>query len=163
MSDYLVHQLRSDLAQVRAELDALRGERGPGMPFEFRADADGGARFQGEQRSSVLDTVKSSFGIRKTDTLEITMTQGAVYFKGVEKIIADWPTNGVVDVTTNRFGWLTIDLTDGSVAYVAGEDAPGDGDDDEEIVPIWEVTVADGSITEIVQCHPSDIHVYGNA
>lgn len=151
-----LRQLQVEVSQLYGMLESIKQQEQRGMS---------GWKPPASETLMSVDprNVKTAFGIEKTGTLEITMTQGAVYFKGVEKIIADWPTNGVVDVTTNRFGWLTIDLTDGSVAYVAGTTDPGNGDGDEEIVPIWKVTVADGSITEIVQCHPSDIHVYGNA
>jgi hypothetical protein len=158
-----VNDLKQELRQLQVEVSQLYGMLESIKQQEQRGMSGWKPPASETLMSVEPRSVETAFGVQKTGALEITVTQGKVYFKGVGKVIADWPALGVVDVTTNRFGWIAINLLDGSAAYAAGTTDPGDGDGDEEIVPIWKVTVADGIITEIVQCHPCDIHVYGNA
>jgi hypothetical protein len=95
--------------------------------------------------------------------LVVTVTPGKVYFKGVSKTITDWPTDGEVTLTETTYAWIGMSLTNGTATWHAGATDPGDGDDDTEIFRIFVATVADGNITELLECQHGDIHCLGNA
>ena len=96
--------------------------------------------------------------------LVITVKVGKVYFKGVAKTVGStpggWPN---VTITATTFGYLSMSLTDGAVAWGTSATDPGDGDDDTEIFRIFAATVSSGVITELLECQHGDIRSMGNA
>lgn len=108
MSDDLVHQLRSELAQVRAELDALRGERGAGMPFEFR----GGDEGRGGLSAQISNTrIHHALDVVVAGALTATITPGEVELGPATRLT--WDGKRIINGTVNAAsGCLTNHLTD---------------------------------------------------
>ena len=96
--------------------------------------------------------------------LVITVKVGKVYFKGVSTSIgstpAGWPN---VTITATTYGYLSMSLVDGATTWGTSASDPGGGGCDTEIFRIFVATVADGKITELLECQHGDIRSMGNA
>lgn len=95
--------------------------------------------------------------------LVITIKRGRVYFKGVLKSVASWPSLNKVTITATRYGYISIDLTNGNPTWHDSATDPGSGTDTTEIWMIFVASVTDGKITELLECQHGDIHVMANA
>lgn len=147
------------IAALKNEIEILRAEVDAGRQFPI---------WHNQQVNHFIPEASAenrviAFGCTSVG-LVITIKVGKVYFKGVSKSIgstpAGWPN---VTITATTYGYLSMSLTDGVVTWGTSASDPGDGDDDTEIFRIFVATVADGKITELLECQHGDIRSMGNA
>ena len=155
-------RIQAQLDSIRADLFSLKTEK----ELESYVVGRGADDFFGTA-NSVLPSSGSSRVITWGCTnvgLVITIKVGKVYFKGVSKSVGStpdgWPN---VTISSTTYGYLSMSLTDGTTTWGTSATDPGDGDDDTEIFRIFAATVADGKITELLECQHGDIRSMGNA
>lgn len=88
-----------------------------------------------------------------------TLTLGQVFFAGVEKTVANFPSPATLaGVTTSTKYWIAIELAAGTFTWASGASYPT-SDGDTEIWPILDITCAGSVITAYNQRYSDDIHI----
>ncbi len=148
--EILLRNLQAEIQSISSRLDDLKNQDAKTGESQFSAPQ----YFPSTSKNRVI-----AFGCSNAG-LAITVKQGKCYFKGVSKSCT---ITNPITIAATSYGYYSIALDTGVFTWTVSTSDPGDGDDDTEIWPVFEATVAGGKITELLECQHGHIHCMGNA
>ena len=150
-----IEELRGTVEAMSAAIDHLAEQVGGGSAPDPEHQPN-----TGEELVSGDELVAPDFSFKFVMTGDVAgnITSGKVFVAGVATNIAPAALSGLSTTATHYF-YITVDFAAGSATWGTGTSDPGNGDDDEEIIPILEIVVGASKITSWVQRQCGNIHI----